>query len=775
MERQIRRRDGRRKLKAMTGLLGCVVAMGASLSVATAMTRVVSVPTGFGRAGDNMGKAVAVHGDTALAAAPIAQPAPLLASGVVQVFRRGDTGWGREAFLLPSDPVVGEQFGAGVALGQDIAAVGTTQGAGSATYTYVRNGTQWAQTDKLTFGGQPSLSGDTLALNNGLVARIYVRTSNTWVAQADLQGDMTPDQGEEVVGAVVSGDIAAISTFLPVTHNEFAVAEYFFSRSNGIWTREAKIDLGTEFFAFVVPVVVISGQTALIGLSSVQAYVRSNGSWTLQGALDPGSSWDLSIPPGLALDGDTAVVGAAADDVLGMIDAGSAYVFTRSGDTWTRTARPYDPVGAQQYFFGTSVGLSGTSLVVGSPGAAIDDVASGKMTTFEYTAGTWTPTADLGEGNAHADEQFGSSIAASGTTMVVGAPNASSDVSFVTGAAYVFDLTDQGWVQRAQLVPSSQGHYSFGYAVALDGTTLAVGSLGDYNGDPNECCAVYVFTKNGDDWQQQARIGSGLAYSRFGIALGLVGDTLAIGDSGWTDHEPTGRVRLFARAQDTWTEQATIQPVESANGDLFGQVLAMSADTMIVGAPGANVGIESAAGAAYVFQRTGTSWQEQARLIAPMPLQNTQFGQSVALAGDTAVVGVTDFSSTNASGAAYVFTRNGDVWTLESTLSPPSALNTFGAAVALSADAMVAVIGAPVPWPDTQSAGAAYVFSRDGTAWSPWATLHGSQYQYPRNDYFGSATTFFGSNAFIGAPAEVVGGGVYVMPLGDALFANGFD
>ncbi len=87
------------------------------------------------------------------------------------------------------------------------------------------------------------MSGDTLAVNNGVIAPIYVRENNVWVAQADLQGDQ-PDQGEAVFGAVVSGDLAAITTVMPLNGEEvvneqfWALAEYFFARSNGVWVRE---------------------------------------------------------------------------------------------------------------------------------------------------------------------------------------------------------------------------------------------------------------------------------------------------------------------------------------------------------------------------------------------------------------------------------------------------------------------------------------------------------------------------------------------------------
>jgi hypothetical protein len=768
---------GRKYRLHALGRLALIGVSLATIDAATAMTRVVSVPDGFGRTGDNMGQAIAVFGDTALAGSPMAQPAPLDPTGVVRVFRHGTSGWGLEAILLPSDPVAGMRFGATVSLGQDIAAVGTLGGNSFATYTFVRSGTEWTQTDELTFGGQPSLSGDTLAINNGVIARIYVRENNAWVAQADLQGDQL-DQGENVSAAVVSGDLAAISTIMPlkgeavVNDETIEFAEYFFARSNGVWVREMKMDLGSGLLGFSTsPLVVLSGQTALMERGDVEVFVRANGTWTQQGTLDPGFTWTFVGQPGLALDGDTAVVGVPNDTILGIVNQGSAYVFTRTGDTWTRTARPYDPSGNQNYLFGSAVALSGTALVVGSPGAFIDSVNSGKITAFEYASNTWTPVTDLGEGNAHADEQFGSSVAASGTTMVVGAPYATTNLPYNFGAAYVFEDVGGTWIQRAELMPPSLSYSAFGNAVAIDGTSAVVGSLGDYIENGTEYQAVYVYTKNGNDWQQEARIGSGLLTSEFGASLGLVADTLAVGDPGAGDNEPTGRVRMFARANDTWTEQATIQPIESADNDQFGQSLAMTADTLIVGAPGVNVGIESAAGAAYVFQLTVTGWQEQARLIAPAPLQNTRFGWSVALAGDTAVVGTLP---NQGLGSAYVFRRSAGAWTLTATLSPTGGvLGYFGVPVALSGDETIALVGASPPGSNSPSFGVVYAFLNDGAAWSQWATFQGTQ--NIRNDGFGAAMTFVGSTAFIGAPTEVVGGAVYVLPMGNEIFGDGFD
>ena len=108
-------------------------------------------------------------------------------------------------------------------------------------------------------------------------------------------------------------------------------------------------------------------------------------------------------------------------------------------------------------------------------------------------------------------------------------------------------------------------------------------------------------------------------------------------------------------------------------------------------------------------------------------------------------------------------------------MPPDGPIGSFGVAVALSADATTAVVGAPQETSDSQSSGAAYVFSRNGASWTAVRTMHGSQYHDARSDCFACAATFSDSNAFIGAPLELVGGGVYVVPLGDAVFANGFD
>jgi hypothetical protein len=771
---------GPQRLVDVRGLAGIAIRVGVVLLAILgteslfAMTRIVSTPTGYGRSGDRMGQAVAVKDDTALVAAPNAQPAPMLNSGVVEVFRQDVAGWHFEAVLLPDDVAAGMQFGAGPALGQDIAVV---IGHAGTAYTFVRDGSQWTQTDKLTFGAEPSLSDQTLVLNDGNIARVYVRVGNAWVQQADLQGDLSPAQGEYVTTAVVDGDIAAISTLMVKGSFSYAVAHYFFARTNDTWVREAKIDVGT-WGGFPPPpaVIALDGQTAIIAMDGVRAYVRDSGVWTSQGMLDPLVPWDWEIPPSLTLQGDIAIVGVPSDDVLGSLDVGSAYVFSRTGSSWSRTDHVYDPAGTYGSQFGASMGLSGDALLSGSPGALTDAGAAGKATVFAFDVGAWNVTDYFDGGNAHAGEGFGSSVAMSGSTMAVGAPTAPSAVPFSTGVAYVFEIAGDGWVQQARLGSSSVNYAGFGLAVALDADTLAVGSQGDYvSGD--EYQGVYIYTRSGSSWDVQTRLGSGVSYGTFGAALALQGDLLAVGDAGWPGQVPEGRVRLYERSGTIWTEQPMVQAVEITAYDRFGAAVALSGDTLVVGAPGTNVEIEQAAGAAYVFQRVGSDWQEQGQLLAPEPLEGAAFGMSVAVAGDTAVVGAGGrYGADDVGGAAYVFTRTAGTWSLTKTLAPAGVApvpGSFGYSISLSGDENIALVGMPSGLNAANAAGVVYAFARNGSDWTPRATLYGSQ--YPQPDSFGLSLAFSGSEAVIGSPAEFLGGAAYATSFGDEVFSDGFE
>jgi len=396
--------------------------------------------------------------------------------------------------------------------------------------------------------------------------------------------------------------------------------------------------------------------------------------------------------------------------------------------------------------------------------------------------------------NPQQDDWFGYSLALDGDTLAVGALQEDSNGTGVntgnqadnsaadSGAVYVFVRSGDTWTQQAYIKASNAGAGDrFGYSVALSGDTLAVGAIFEdsdatgVNGDQLDddgvnSGAVYVFVRDGATWTQQAYIKASNTDSGdwFGSSVALSGDTLAVGatqeDSGATgvDQNQTietapdsGAVYVFVREGDVWTQQAYVKASNTDSFDAFGTSVALDGDTLAVGAhreasnaKGINPGGEADnsatnSGAVYVFSRSGGSWSQQAFVKASNSEAEDQFGVSVALSGNTLVVGAPyedsgatgvngnqTFDNRSNSGAVYVFVRNATTWTQEAYLkaSNPDVTDLFGYSVAAAGD--LVVVGAPYEASNADGvggnqddnsltlSGAAYVFARTDAAWT---------------------------------------------------------
>jgi len=231
-------------------------------------------------------------------------------------------------------------------------------------------------------------------------------------------------------------------------------------------------------------------------------------------------------------------------------------------------------------------------------------------------------------------------------------------------------------------------------------------------------------------------------------------------------------VYLYTGSGSTWPEEARLVPSIASDNDLFGASLALAGDTLVVGAPGEDDGIEIGAGLAFVFVNTGSGWVEQAVLESPSPLAGSGFGATVAVRGDTALV--SDWYSLPGISHVDVFRRTGTSWTLETTLDfDGSATQSYVGAVAISPDENMIAIGMP-----TQSPGAGRVFTyvRDNGVWVPGRTFVDDGVGNPGGvDGFGAALAFLDENVLVGAPFDGAGGAIYEYGLGDAIFVAGFD
>ncbi|MFT4196228.1 IPTL-CTERM sorting domain-containing protein [Ottowia sp.] len=436
--------------------------------------------------------------------------------------------------------------------------------------------------------------------------------------------------------------------------------------------------------------------------------------------------------------------------------------------------------------FGYAVAVSGNTVVVGAHnersaanavnGDQADNGAdqAGAAYIFVRGGGVWSQQAYLKASNAAAFDKFGQSVAISGDTVVVGANAKASDGFSGSGAAYVFVRSGTAWSQQAYLKASNVGKDdNFGWSVAVSGDTLVVGadneasSATGVNGNQADngaanAGAAYVFVRSGTTWSQQAylKASNTEANDYFGISVAISGDTVVIGannedssatgvngDQADNSAANAGAAYVFVRSGGVWSQQAYLKASNTGAADWFGHSVAISGDTVVVGAnseASTSTGVNgnqaddsaAASGAAYVFVRSGGNWSQQAYLKASNTGVGDWFGWSVAISGDTLVVGAPLESSdaagvdgdqtsdgARASGAAYVFTRSGGTWSQQAYLKASSlgVGDEFGYAVAVAGNTLVAGalgedsnatgVGGDQADNNASSAGAAYVFA----------------------------------------------------------------
>jgi len=377
----------------------------------------------------------------------------------------------------------------------------------------------------------------------------------------------------------------------------------------------------------------------------------------------------------VALSGDTALVGVRFDDDDDNgLESGSAYVFTRSGTTWSQQARLTAADGSDRDWFGVRVALEGDTAVVPADAddSDVNGVDSGSVYVFTRHGTTWTQQAKLTASDGAAVDLFGYSVALSGDTVLIGARFDDDDVhGDNSGSVYVFTRSGTTWSQQAKLTAADGGAGDeFGYSVALEGDTAVITANAD-DSDVNgvDSGSAYIFTRSGTDWSQQAKLTAtdGAAGDLFGVRVALAGDTALIGarlDDDDVNGVDSGSAYVFTRSGDGWSQQAKLTAADGAAGDWFGYSVALADDTALIGAgnhDGVN-GVDS--GSAYVFTRSGTTWSQKTKLTAADGKAGDQFGGKVAISGDAAVVGarlVDNVIKGVDSGAVYVFTGVLDV------------------------------------------------------------------------------------------------------------------
>jgi sugar lactone lactonase YvrE len=368
---------------------------------------------------------------------------------------------------------------------------------------------------------------------------------------------------------------------------------------------------------------------------------------------------------------------------------------------------------------------------------------------------TWTQQQELTASDGAAYDEFGNSVSVSGNTAVIG--EYGDDV--VQGAAYVYVNNGGVWSQQQKLTASDgTGNDSFGYSVSVSGNTAVIGAPGKNNNQG----AAYVFVRSGGEWTQQQKLtaSDGTGNDWFGYSVSVNGDTAVIGAC--FKNISQGAAYVFVRIGGVWTQQQELTASDDAANNWFGWSVSVSGNTAVIGAT-ANTSYQ---GAAYVFVSNAGAWTQQQELTASDGAASDQFGYSVSVSGDTAVIGAV--GNSNFQGAAYVFVRNSGVWDQQQELaaSDGSGGVDFGLAVSVSGD--TAAIGAP--FGNSNSQGAAYVFGRSGGVWSQQQELTAAD--GINGDKFGVAVSVSEDTAVIGADYKNSYTGAAYVFVGPSLGAN---
>jgi FG-GAP repeat protein len=690
------------------------------------------------------GRSVAVMGDTAVVGAP-GDGLDDLVTGAAYVFVRSAGTWTLQQTLAAGPTEDAIDFGSSVSISGDTVVVGAPREDGAsgadtgAVYVFVRSGAVWTEQQKLVAADEPAgdlfgislaVSGDTVlvgAQGDGSAAgaaHVFVRAGTSWTEQQKL----VPSDGAagDSFGAAVSldGDIAVIGAYGDDTAaGANAGSAWVFARAGSIWSEQQEL------------------------LAS-------------DAAADDGFGSAVSISD------DTAVVGAALDDNALGADSGAAYVFVRSGAVWAEQQKLLASDGGAADQLGSAVSVFGDTVALGASGADGPAADAGAAYVFVRAAGVWSEQQKVAGRDPADGDQLGFAVAVSADILFAGAPLADAPGGLDAGRAYAFVRSGTLWTQEAGLLGADRPNLdSFGLAVSLAGDTAAVGVPIDATVGGTGAGSVYVFARSGSTWTEQQKLlaADGAQQDYLGTSVAIDGDTLAAGAD--ADDGPggvnSGSVYVFVRSGSTWTQQQKLVAPDAAVGDGFGGSLALSGDTLIVGAPGDDTAAGVDAGSAWVFVRTGASWTARQTLTASDGAPFDAFGSRVSVSGDTAVVGASfdDTAGGANAGSAYVFARSGGTWAEQQHLLAPDAApdDGFGKSVSVAGD--IAVIGAFGD--DTAAgtdAGSAYVFVRSGTVWSQRQKLTASD--AAANQWFGFSASAGADAITIGAPFADSPGGV---------------
>ena len=640
-------------------------------------------------------------------------------------------------------------------------------------------------------------------------AYVFTKPSGGW-ADATETAQLTASDGatDDRFGwsVAVEGNTVVVGVTRDDDNGSNSGSAYVFTKPNSGWadaTESAKLTASdgatVAYFGYSVAV---DGDTVAVGAyhySTAYVFTEPSDGWAdateaAQLTTSDGAGGDR-FGASVAVDGDTVVVGARQDSDNGA-GSGSTYVFTEPSGGWadaTETAQLTAPDGAADDNFGGSVAVDGATVVVGAHHDDDNGTDSGSVYVYEVSDWTEIPDSAAGETNAtsytvtgltngaeynfqiRATNNVGAGPASDAVTvmLVPAKPTGLTATSGDTQATLTWDdpsnssITGNEFLFHAQVakLTASDGVANdyFGHSVSVDGDTAVVGA---YRQD-NYKGAAYVLTRQSGAWSQVAKLTAhdGGAVDYFGFSVSVDGDTVVVG--AYRDDEngvDSGSAYVFTKPDTGWVTTSTaakLTAFDGSTGDYFGNSVAVDGDTVVVGASRAD-GNANDSGAAYLFTKPVAGWattSTAAKLTALDGGTGDEFGHSVAVHGDTVVVGAFDEGDNVADyGSAYVFTKPSGGWaaateTAKLTAHDGADNDYFGFSVAVDGDTVV--VGASEDDDDDENSGSVYVFTKPGGGWATATeTAKLTAFDGAAFDFFGRSVAVDGDTLVVSAFAD---------------------
>ena len=476
----------------------------------------------------------------------------------------------------------------------------------------------------------------------------------------------------------------------------------------------------------VVSAPLANGSSA--GIGRVYMFTNNGAGWSETQVLDSDG-----LPPGvtglqqferfghaLELDGSTLVVGVPRDSGSIPEDAGRVLVYEQERGVYAYAQTLQDTLLSEFNEFGRAITLDGPTMAIASRVNSQTSSGSGAVSVFVRGVEHWEHQQRLTAFDAIDGEGFGTSMDLQGDTLVVGAPTGltAEAGTAISGTTYIYQRIGNVWnSQQKRSAPDAAVGDLYGSDVTLYGDMVVAGVAADDDNGYTNSGAAFSFRVI-PAIERILTAYDPTTFAQFGVQVAVSGDTVVVG-AHQAEHSglfKAGAVYIYQRVDREWPLQQKITASDAAMDDLFGASVDIDVNRIAVGAPGKNGGD----GAAYMFERVGTVWFERQKIESDqIDATGDAFGSSVGVSGNWMVVGAEhDNDAASNAGSGFAFEFDGFNWLLRDTLlaGDVAADHQFGHGVSMDGDSVVVTASG--------AGGGAYVFTRSGSSWPQEAKLN---------------------------------------------------